>query len=147
MRSPPLEEPAAGSRPPTGTIPAANTSARLSIVLLAPCLFGRHVKATLPLSWPVARRGQTGGRPGHAEVAQARASVHPDEHVLGRDVPVDNLRGVSLVVFEPVRRVEPREHVDDDPQGHLHRQALPALRAVRKKVCEGVALHVLPITM
>ena len=51
--------------------------------------------------------------------------------------------GLAVVVLQLVRRVEPREHVDDDAQADLRRQAHAALRRAREEAPEGVALHVL----
>src|SRR6185312_153837 len=76
-------------------------------VLVAARLLRRHVRE-LALELPGARRRELARGARHAEVAQARATVHADEDVLRRDVAMDDAERVAVVVLELVRRVEPR---------------------------------------
>ena len=51
-----------------------------------------------------------------AEVGDARGPVDADEDVLGRDVAVDDVERLAVVVAELVRRVEARERIETDAE-------------------------------
>ena len=80
------------------TMPEAKMSARRSMSLRALRLLGRHVRE-LALELPGARRRQLARRARDAEVAEARAAVDADQHVLRRDVAVHDAERLAVVVL------------------------------------------------
>ncbi len=54
---------------------------------------------------------------GDPEICDVRAPVAPDEDVVRRDVPMDDVEGLVVVVPQLVRRVQAAERVEDDSNG------------------------------
>ena len=82
-------------------------------------LLRRHVRR-LALDEPGARRDDARGREGDAEIGDAPGAVGADEEVLRRHVAVHDAEGMTVVVGEVVRGVEPGEAVDEGAQPRAH---------------------------
>ncbi len=86
----------------------------------APGLLGRHV-LQLPLQGAGLGVRRLRGRLGDAEVAQLDVAFLRDEHVLRRDVAVDETHLLSFEVVLAVRVVERGGDLRSHEQGDLHR--------------------------
>ncbi len=78
-----------------------------------------------------------------AEVEDARDAVGPDEHVLGRHVPVHEAERLSALVDRLVRGVQAVERIENDREDHPGRQALVAVARAPDEAGERLAAHVL----
>ena len=105
-------------------------------------LLGRHVRE-LALELPGARRRQARRGARDAEVGDARGAVDADQDVLRRDVAVDEVEQLVVVVPELVRGVQAGERVEHDADDDGHRNALAARRGARQEARQRVALDVL----
>jgi hypothetical protein len=104
-------------------------------------LLRRHVRE-LALHLTVAGLVQPAPRLGDAEVEDARDAVGPDEHVLWRDVAVDDTEGALLFVGGGVGRAEAREQVERDRDRDPRRDPLPRRPRAAHEAPERLALHV-----
>ena len=105
-------------------------------------LLRRHV-AELPLQDSGLGGRRLAGRLGDAEVDQLDLAVVPDEHVLGRDVAVDQVQLASLRVALVVRVVEPLAHLHGHVAGHRDRERFGLVAHAIEDRTQVTAVHVL----
>ncbi len=105
-------------------------------------LLGRHV-AELPLEDAGLRLRRLARRLGDAEVDQLALALVPDQHVLGRDVAVDEVQLAPLGVALVVRVVQPLADLHDDVAGHRDRQRLRLVAHAIEDRAQVAPVHVL----
>ncbi len=120
---------------------AEGEDVRLRADRIAGGLLRRHV-ARLPLR-PRGRIGHLGAaaRARDAEVAQVDAAAAREQHVVRRDVAVDEVEGVAVAVARRVRRVQRPRHLRADVRGQCFRhQLVPAARDL-ERAPQRAAVH------
>ncbi len=105
-------------------------------------LLRRHV-AELPLQDAGLRGRGLARRLGNAEVDELDLPVVPDEHVLRRDVAMDEVQLAPLRVALVVGVVQPLADLHHHPAGHRHRQRVAAAAHAVEDRAQVAAVHVL----
>ncbi len=104
-------------------------------------MLGRGIRE-LALEAPGVGRGGPAPRVRDAEVGYSREPIDADEHVVRRDVSMNQLERVALGVRESVRCAEARERVGDDAEHDRRRQRRLALAREHDELREVHAVDV-----
>ena len=92
-----------------------------------------HV-AELPAQHPILPRPHPVGGAGDAEVDELHLALEGEQHVLGRDVAVDDAEELVVRPAQLVRGVEPLAEVGDDPRRRGRQESNDAAESEREGV-------------